>query len=133
MEVLSIIQPIQQRIQYKQKKEKIMNTSERPTVNQINTHPLAIISLVLSITGMLPVLPIVGAIGGIITGFIARREIRDHPEQYTGDGIAKAGIILGFLGIALAILAVCGLLLFLVPVTGTIIRSGPSLIITTMP
>jgi uncharacterized membrane protein len=108
-----------------------MTINERPTTYQPSIHPLAIISLVLSITGMLPILPLIGSIAGIITGFIARREIRDHPEQYTGDGYAKAGIILGFVTIVLVILAVCGLVLYMMPVQR--ISTGPSLIITSVP
>ncbi len=108
-----------------------MTTNDRSSVYQPSIHALAIISLVLSITGMLPILPLIGSIAGIITGFIARREIRDHPEQYTGDGYAKAGIILGFITIVLAILAVCGLVLYLTPVQR--ITTGPSMVITTVP
>jgi hypothetical protein len=83
-----------------------------------NTHPLAVVSLVLSILGLMPVLPLVGPIAAIVTGVIARREIRSKPDQLTGDGIAKAGIILGVIGLVFVLLAVLALLLFL-PVTVT--------------
>ncbi len=109
-----------------------MTTNEGSTVYQPSIHPLAIISLVLSITGMLPILPVIGSIAGIVTGIFARREIRDHPDQYTGDGMAKAGIILGIIGIVLAVCAVCGLLLFLVPVR-TVMTNGPMMQITGIP
>lgn len=91
-------------------------TIDRQITSRPATHVLAIASLVLSILGMLPVLPVVGSIAGIITGIIARNEIRSHPDQYTGEGTAKAGIILGVIGIVLAVLAVCGIALFLIPV-----------------
>jgi hypothetical protein len=87
--------------------------------NRQNTHSLAIISLVLSILGLMPVLPVVGSIGGIVTGIIARREIAAKPDQFTGDGFAKAGVILGWIGIALVLLAVIGLILFLIPFSYT--------------
>ncbi len=92
-----------------------MNTldQQRSNIYQPQTHILAIASLVLSILGLLPILPLVGSIAGIVTGYIARSEIRKQPVQYLGDGYAKAGIILGWIGIALAVLAVCGLLFFL--------------------
>ncbi len=103
--------------------------------NQIKTQPamhfLAILSLILSILGLLPVLPLIGSIAGIVTGVIARKEIRSQPDLYSGDGTAKAGIILGWIGIGLAVLAVCGLVLFLMPVRS--IGSGPSMIITPQP
>jgi hypothetical protein len=88
-----------------------------------NTHSLAIISLVLSILGLMPILPVVGSIGGIVTGIIARREIAAKPDQLTGDGIAKSGIILGWIGLALVLLVVVGLILFMFPVSSTI--TGP--------
>jgi len=92
-----------------------MNATEQPRSSfyQPQTHFLAITSLVLSILGLLPILPLIGSIAGIVTGYIARSEIRKQPGQYQGDGYAKAGIILGWIGVALAVLAVCGLLFFL--------------------
>jgi hypothetical protein len=87
-----------------------------------STHMLAVVSLILSILGLVPLLPVVGSIGGIISGRIARREIWENPELYQGEGIARAGIVLGWVGVGLAItigLAILAALLFFVP-----IRSG---------
>jgi hypothetical protein len=84
------------------------------------THTLAIVSLVLSILGLVGALPLVGSIGGIISGHIARQEIREKPHQYGGDGIARAGVILGWIGVGLIVLAACAViaaLLFFVPVS----------------
>ncbi len=108
-----------------------MTTEPTQLKAQPSVHFLAIISLVLSILGLMPVLPLVGSIAGIVTGVIARKEIRSRPEQYSGDGTAKAGIILGWIGIGLAILLVLGVLLFLMPYN-TIVTTGtgPSVIIT---
>ncbi len=104
---------------------------ERTTLIRPSTHGLAIVSLVLSILGLLPILPVVGSIGGIVTGIIARSEIHLHPDQYQGEGYAKAGIILGWIGIGLVVLAVVGLLTFLIPVST--VTSGPSIIVTAVP
>jgi hypothetical protein len=101
--------------------------------NKQNTHALAIISLVLSILGMMPILPVVGSIGGIVTGVIARREIRANPDQLTGDGMAKAGIILGWIGIALAALVIIALILFMIPVSTTSIPQVETLIVPVQP
>lgn len=98
-----------------------MNTNR--TNYSPRTYGLAIASLVLSITGMLPILPVIGSIAGIVTGNIARKEIKTHPDWYTGEGVAKAGIILGWIGIGLFILGVVAVLLFLAPVRT--ISSGP--------
>jgi hypothetical protein len=88
--------------------------------NRQNTHSLAIISLVLSILGLMPILPVVGSIGGIVTGIIARREISSKPDQLSGDGIAKSGIILGWIGLALVLLVVIALILYMFPVSSTL-------------
>lgn len=107
------------------------SVNDNPTLLRPSTHGLAIASLVLSILGMLPILPVVGSIGGIVTGTIARSEIRLHSEMYRGEGYAKAGIILGWIGIGLVVLAVVSLLLYLMPVST--VTSGPSIVVTAVP
>jgi dihydroorotate dehydrogenase len=91
-------------------------------LNKQSTHPLAVISLVLSILGFMPVLPVIGSIAGIITGYIARRNIAANPALYSGDGLAKAGIVLGWIGVALLVLVVAGLVLFMAPLTFTTVQ-----------
>lgn len=71
------------------------------------THALAIVSLILSILGLVGVLPLVGSIGGIISGRIAQQEIQAKPEQYSGEGLARAGVIMGWVGIVIGLLLVC--------------------------
>ena len=68
------------------------------------TNTMAIVSLVLGILSWIA-LPIVGAIGAVICGHIARGEIRRAPEAYEGDGMAVAGLILGYLHLVLFVLA----------------------------
>ncbi len=93
------------------------------------THFLAILSLVLSILGLLPVLPLIGSIAGIVTGTIAKKEIRSQPETYSGEGAAKAGVTLGWIGVGLGVLAlllVCAGLLFFFPLRSV---TGPNPVI----
>jgi len=45
----------------------------------------------------------VGSIVAVVLGFIARNQIKMSGGRETGDGMAKTGIILGFIGIALII------------------------------
>jgi Domain of unknown function (DUF4190) len=65
------------------------------------TNGLAIASLVLGIVGWIPCG--VGSIVAIVLGFVARSQIRASQGRQGGDGLALAGIILGFLAVALAI------------------------------
>jgi hypothetical protein len=82
-----------------------------------STHPIAVVALVLSVLGLMPVLPVIGSIAAIVTGNIARRNIAHAPEQYSGDGLAKGAVVLGWTGVALLVLAVVGAVLFLLPLT----------------
>ncbi len=85
------------------------STSFRPA-----THTMAILSLVMSVLGIFPpLLPLVGPIVGVITGMVARREILARPDLYSGEDLARAGIILGWVGIGLSLLVcVAGLIFF---------------------
>ncbi|MFU8771599.1 MAG: DUF4190 domain-containing protein [Anaerolineales bacterium] len=67
------------------------------------THGLAIASLVLSILGF-TFLPVLGSIFGIITGKLALKEIQAAPQMYNGEGLARAGIVIGWIVIGLAII-----------------------------
>ncbi len=65
------------------------------------TNVLAIVSLVASISGFV-ILPFIGPIVGVICGHISLGQIKKTGEQ--GRGMALAGLILGYVGIALAII-----------------------------
>lgn len=66
------------------------------------TNGLAIASLVLGIVGI--VTCGVGSILAIIFGFVARSQIRDSHGTQSGAGMATAGIICGFVSIAIVAL-----------------------------
>ncbi|HEV7825530.1 MAG TPA: DUF4190 domain-containing protein [Mycobacteriales bacterium] len=91
-----------------------MTYSPGPAAPPRGTNTLAVVSLLLSVLAFC-VLPIVGAVGGIVLGHMARRQIRETGED--GAGVATAGIVLGWvhlvLGvIALVVLAAAGVALF---------------------
>jgi len=69
------------------------------------TSTLAIISLIAGILGW-SLLPFLGSIGAIITGHMARAEIRREPQRLDGDGFAVAGLILGWLSVAVWIIGI---------------------------
>ncbi|MBI3159000.1 MAG: DUF4190 domain-containing protein [Chloroflexi bacterium] len=70
------------------------------------TSLMAIISLLSSLAG-LTLLPILGSIVAVISGHMAIREISESLGQIQGNGLAKIGLLLGYLGIAIGLLAFC--------------------------
>ncbi len=68
------------------------------------TSTLAIVSLIAGLLGW-TALPFIGSLVAIITGHMARKEIRLAPDRLEGDGYAVAGLILGWLMVASAVLA----------------------------
>lgn len=67
------------------------------------TSTLAVVSLVSGILAWI-VIPFIGSIVAIITGHMARAEIKREPERFEGDGLAIGGLILGYVQLALALL-----------------------------
>lgn len=65
---------------------------------QRSTNGLAIASMVLGILWLYWV----GSILALIFGYIARNQIRQHNQQ--GDGMAIAGIVLGWIGVGILVL-----------------------------
>ncbi len=88
--------------------------SQPPTFVPAQTSSMAVVSLVCGIATWV-ILPLIGAIIAVITGHMARREIRDSMGRLTGDGLATAGLVLGYLQLGLGLVAAClmvGLLVF---------------------
>ena len=75
------------------------------------TSTLAILSLVSGVLGW-SLLPFLGSIGAVILGHLARSEIRREPDRLEGDGLAVAGLVLGYLSIAIGILFLAAIFLF---------------------
>ena len=81
----------------------------QPDFRQTST--TAIISLVSGILGW-TALPFIGAIVAIVTGHVARAEIRRNPQTMQGDGLAVAGLVLGYAMVAVSLMALVAVLLF---------------------
>lgn len=75
------------------------------------TNSLAVVSLVCGILGW-TLLPFLGSLVAIICGHMARSEIRRSPDTQEGDGLAVAGLVLGYLVIGVSVLVVIGVVLF---------------------
>ena len=69
-----------------------------PQLAPPENHLLAIISLVSGILGW-TLLPFLGSVAAVICGHLARADIRRSPTRYSGDGLAVAGLVLGWLAI----------------------------------
>jgi hypothetical protein len=82
-----------------------------------------VISLISGIAGWL-VLPVIGPIIAVITGHIAKGEIRRGMGQITGDGLATFGLILGYAQIILALCSLCVLGVLLLTGVGAGILEG---------
>lgn len=67
---------------------------------------LAIISLIAGIGGF-TFLPLIGSIVAIVTGYAARKETRAVPPTASGDGMATAGIVMGWVQVGLALVGIC--------------------------
>ena len=75
----------------------------------VPTSGMAIASLILGIAG-LTVVPAIGSVLALILGYTARRDIRQRPTETTGEGLATAGVVMGWIGVVLTVLAVCGII-----------------------
>lgn len=74
---------------------------QMPVMAALKTSPLAIWSLVLSILGFCTCLL---AIPGLILGILGLKQCNEKPDQFTGKGLAIAGIILSILAIFISFL-----------------------------
>ena len=80
--------------------------SAAPPATYRRTENLAVASLVLGLAGFV-VCPLVCSIIAVVLGYQARRRLDEDPTL-DGEGMAKAGIILGWVGIAFGVVVVVG-------------------------
>jgi hypothetical protein len=81
-----------------------------PAAPPKQTSALAICSLVAGILGW-TLLPWLGSLAAVITGHMARAEIRRDPGL-EGDGMAIAGLVLGWVMIIFSVLTILAVILF---------------------
>ncbi len=75
-----------------------------PQVRQNSS--MAIVSLIAGILGI-TLFPFIGSIIALITGYMARKEIRESGGALAGDGLATGGLVLGWIGVGLGVLGIC--------------------------
>jgi len=80
------------------------------------TNTLAVVSFVLGIASYLAV-PVVGAIAAVVLGHMARGQIKQTGEG--GSGFALAGLILGYVHLALAVIVI-GIVVIVVVIIGAV-------------
>ncbi|HOW92566.1 MAG TPA: DUF4190 domain-containing protein [Anaerolineaceae bacterium] len=74
---------------------------------------LAIASLVTGILGW-TLIPVLGAVAAIITGHLAKKEIAESRGRLTGNSMATAGLILGYISLGFVFLAALAIILLMV-------------------
>ena len=67
---------------------------------------LALASLILGILGW-TIVPFLGSIGAVVTGHMAKSEIKKSLGALGGNGMATAGLVLGYASIVLGLCFVC--------------------------
>lgn len=77
-----------------------------PRMQTIQTSGMAVASLVMGILGW-TVLPLLGSILAIVFGYSARNQIRQRPGELEGEGMAMAGLVLGWLMVGISVLLLC--------------------------
>lgn len=72
----------------------------------VDNSGMAIVGLIAGIAGW-TVVPFLGAIAAVITGHMAKREIRESMGRLGGDGLATAGLVLGYASLGLFFVGLC--------------------------
>lgn len=76
------------------------------------TSTLAMVSMIAGIIGWV-LAPLLGSLVAIVTGHMAKREIRESAGRIEGDGMATAGLVLGYLQLVPALLCICAIVVML--------------------
>ena len=82
-----------------------------PNASPPPTSSLSLTSLIMGIVGWV-LLPVVGGLIAVITGHMAKKEIRQSNGLLGGDGMATAGLVLGYSNLALGVCGCLAVILF---------------------
>jgi hypothetical protein len=81
------------------------NPQVLPPVSTARTSVMAIVSLIAGILGFVQAVPVLGPIVAVVTGHLAKSEIKNSAGTIGGGGMATAGLILGYVALALSLCA----------------------------
>jgi hypothetical protein len=99
------------------------NLPQNGSINALPSSTLAMVSLISGIVGF-TLLPLIGGIVALITGYMARGETRSIPPKASGDGMATAGIIMGWIQLGLVVVGTCCFIIYFVFIVGLASTSG---------
>jgi hypothetical protein len=99
------------------------NLSPHINTDLLPSSTLAIVSLISAILGFTFV-PVIGTIVALVTGYMARNETRSIPPRASGDGLATAGIIMGWIQVGLLVIGICCTIAYFVFFIGVFASSG---------
>jgi hypothetical protein len=81
---------------------------------------MAVVSLISGILGWF-VLPLIASLVAVVTGHMAKKEIRDSGGRVGGDGLATAGLIMGYSSLVIwGLGACCAVIFFVLPLFGLV-------------
>lgn len=89
-----------------------------------STSGWAIFSLIAGLLAWLGVFGL-GGLAAVIAGHVAKGQIRGSGGRMGGEGLATAGLVLGYLNLALAVLGGCLMILMFAGIIGTPLLCAP--------
>jgi hypothetical protein len=95
------------------------NLPQNVSYDVLPSSTLAVVSLISAILGFTFV-PLIGTIVALITGYMARNETRSIPPKASGDGMATAGIIMGWIQVGLLVVGICCFAAYMILVLGLV-------------
>lgn len=81
------------------------------------TNTLALVSLICGVLGWF-MAPVIASIVAIVTGHMARSQIRQSGGREEGDGLAIGGLVLGYASLVLGLIGIVFVILVFVGVLG---------------
>jgi hypothetical protein len=100
-----------------------MNEQDPYINTALPTSTMAIVSVIAGVLGF-SAMPVIGGIVALVAGYAARKETRSTPPTASGDGLATAGIIMGWIQAALAVIGICCFIAYGIFMVGAVISTN---------